>query len=121
MTETLLELSRRLIEETSSYAMQTLHVDGIFIPGDSPIPVTGKVFGSQEIKAAMNASFDFWLTSGPYTEEFETNFAKTIGMRNAFMVNSGSSANLVAVSSLTSNKHGEKKLNAGDEVLELQL
>jgi CDP-6-deoxy-D-xylo-4-hexulose-3-dehydrase len=63
------------------------------------------------------ASTDFWLTSGPYTQEFERRFAKTVGMRHAFMVNSGSSANLLALTSLTSNKHGEKRLRPGDEVV----
>ena len=88
-----------------------------FIPGESPIPVTGKVFGKEELSAAVEASLDFWLTSGPYTEKFESRFAKTVGMRHSFMVNSGSSANLLALTSLTSPKHGARALRAGDEVL----
>jgi len=56
-------------------AMKTLHPDSQFIPGVSPVPVTGKVFGSSEIHAAVSASLDFWLTSGPYTESFENRFA----------------------------------------------
>ena len=75
-------------------AMETLHPDSQFISGVSPVPVTGKVFGSSEIHAAVSASLDFWLTSGPYTESFESRFAKVIGMRHAYMVNSGSSASL---------------------------
>jgi CDP-4-dehydro-6-deoxyglucose reductase, E1 len=98
-------------------AMETLHPDSQFIPGVSPVPVTGKVFGSSEIHAAVSASLDFWLTSGPYTESFESRFAKVIGMRHAYMVNSGSSANLVAVSALMSPKLGDRALRPGDEVI----
>jgi CDP-6-deoxy-D-xylo-4-hexulose-3-dehydrase len=93
------------------------HPKSEFVAGKTNIPVTGKVFGTQEIMAAVEASLDFWLTSGPYTEEFEGNLAKEVGMRHAFMVNSGSSANLLALSSLTSPMHGEKALRPGDEVI----
>jgi CDP-6-deoxy-D-xylo-4-hexulose-3-dehydrase len=93
------------------------HPSQPFIPGKTAIPVTGKVFGKEELSAAVEASLDFWLTSGPYTEKFESRFAKTVGMRHSFMVNSGSSANLLALTSLTSSKHGDRALRAGDEVL----
>lgn len=98
-------------------AMKALHPNSPFIPGVSPVPVTGKVFGSSEIQAAVSASMAFWLTSGPYTETFESRFAKEVGMRHAFMVNSGSSANLLAVSALLSPKLGERALKPGDEVI----
>ena len=88
-----------------------------FVPGTSIIPVTGKIFGREELIAAVEASLDFWLTAGPYTEKFESEFAKTVGMRHAFMVNSGSSANLLALSTLTSSKLGERALKPGDEVI----
>ena len=88
-----------------------------FVPGVSVIPVTGKVFGEAEMTAAVQASLDFWLTAGPYTEKFESRFAKTVGMRDSFMVNSGSSANLVALTTLTSAQLGDRALKAGDEVL----
>jgi len=93
------------------------HGKASFTPGETAIPVTGKVFGTEELSAAVQASLDFWLTSGTYTEEFESRFAKTVGMRHAFMVNSGSSANLLALSSLTSPAHGERALKPGDEVV----
>ena len=93
------------------------HPASVFVPGVSNIPVTGKVFGEQELSAAVEASLDFWLTSGPYTEKFESRFAKTVGMRHAFMVNSGSSANLLALSALTSPKLGARALRPGDEVI----
>ena len=98
-------------------AFNELHSSRAFVPGETNIPVTGKVFGKEELSAAVEASLDFWLTSGPYTEKFESRFAKTVGMRHAFMVNSGSSANLVALTSLTSPKHGDRALRPGDEVL----
>jgi len=105
------------VSHLASRAFQELHPDRQFVVGQSSVPVTGKVFGIEELKAATNASLDFWLTAGPYTEKFESRFAKTVGMRDAFMVNSGSSANLLAISSLTSAKHGDRKLNPGDEVI----
>jgi CDP-6-deoxy-D-xylo-4-hexulose-3-dehydrase len=88
-----------------------------FEAGKTNIPVTGKVFGAEEIVLATRACIDFWLTSGPYTKDFEKTFASRVGMREAFMVNSGSSANLLAISSLTSRAHGERALNPGDEVI----
>lgn len=88
-----------------------------FIPGQSPVPVTGKVFGPPEVEAAVNASLDFWLTAGPHTNEFESKLAKVMDVRHAFMVNSGSSANLLALSSLTSPKLGDRALKPGDEVI----
>jgi CDP-6-deoxy-D-xylo-4-hexulose-3-dehydrase len=98
-------------------AINELHTPKPFIAGESSIPVTGKVFGKPEISAAIAASLDFWLTAGPYTERFESEFAKKVGMRTAHMVNSGSSANLVALTSLTSPKLGDRRLRPGDEVI----
>jgi len=106
-----------LIAETASKSASEKHSQPPFIAGETPVPVTGKVFGAPEIEAAMKASADFWLTSGPYTEKFESRFAKTVGMRHAFMVNSGSSANLLALSSLTSPRLGDRALRPGDEVI----
>jgi CDP-6-deoxy-D-xylo-4-hexulose-3-dehydrase len=105
------------IDQLVTQAHSSLHPLQPFIPGETNIPVNGKVFGTEELKAATKASLDFWLTSGPYTEEFESRFARTVGMRHAFMVNSGSSANLLAISSLTSPVHGHRALKPGDEVI----
>jgi CDP-4-dehydro-6-deoxyglucose reductase, E1 len=106
-----------LISELANQSMGLKHANKDFVAGQTSIAVTGKVFGAPEIAAAMKASSDFWLTSGPYTEKFESQFAKKVGMRHAFMVNSGSSANLVALSALTSPKLGDRALKPGDEVL----
>jgi CDP-6-deoxy-D-xylo-4-hexulose-3-dehydrase len=101
----------------ANQAMALLHPEKLFIPGESAVPVTGKVFGKPEIENAVKASLDFWLTSGPYAEKFESRFAKTVGMRHAFMVNSGSSANLLAMSALMSPKLGDRALKPRDEVI----
>jgi CDP-6-deoxy-D-xylo-4-hexulose-3-dehydrase len=97
--------------------MKNKHEPFKFIPGKTSIPVTGKVFDSNELNAAINASLDFWLTAGPYTEIFERELKSYIGVRHALMVNSGSSANLLAISALTSSKLGERALKKGDEVI----
>lgn len=109
--------SQEIIAELVARAMEERHPKKVFVPGESAIPVTGKVFGKEELTAAVQASLDFWLTSGPYTEQFESRFAKTVGMRHAFMVNSGSSANLLALTTLTSPHLGDRALKPGDEVL----
>ena len=93
------------------------HSTSEFIAGSTSIPVTGKVFGTSELINAVTASLNFWLTAGPYTEQFESVLARKIGVRHAFMVNSGSSANLLALTSLTSKIHGENMLRPGDEVI----
>lgn len=98
-------------------ALKVRHKTKEFIPGISVVPVSGKVFGKPELKAAIDASLDFWLTAGPYTEKFEKTLAKVVGARASFMVNSGSSANLLALTSLTSKVHGSRALKPGDEVL----
>lgn len=97
--------------------MEYDHPTTVFVPGETPIPVTGKVFGAPEVQAAVAASLDFWLTAGPETEEFERRLARRVGVRHALMCNSGSSANLLALSALTSPRLGERRLTPGDEVI----
>lgn len=93
------------------------HQRQAFIAGVTPIPVTGKVFDEREVSAAVRASLEFWLTAGRHTKEFERNLASIMGRRAAFMVNSGSSANLLALTSLTSPALGDRRLLPGDEVI----
>ena len=88
-----------------------------FIPGESPVPVSGRVFDAAEIAKLVDSSLDFWLTTGRFALEFEKRFARLYGLRSASLVNSGSSANLVALSCLTSPKLGERRLKPGDEVI----
>jgi CDP-6-deoxy-D-xylo-4-hexulose-3-dehydrase len=88
-----------------------------FIPGTSPVPYGGRVFDEKEMIALVDASLDFWLTSGRYAEQFEKSLAEFLGMKFCLLTNSGSSANLLAVSALTSPKLGKKRLKPGDEVI----
>ena len=112
-----MQASESRIKDLVADEFMSRHPKNRFVPGQTAIPVTGKFFGIEELEAAVQASLDFWLTSGPYTKKFESDFAKKVGMRHSFMVNSGSSANLLALSSLLSPKMGERKLNIGDEVI----
>ena len=88
-----------------------------FIPGKSPVPVSGKVFDVDDLASLMEASLDFWLTTGRFAEEFERDFAAWVGLNHAFLVNSGSSANLIALAALTSQTLGQRALQPGDEVI----
>ncbi|MBE9117798.1 lipopolysaccharide biosynthesis protein RfbH [Lusitaniella coriacea LEGE 07157] len=88
-----------------------------FIPGQTYIPVSGKVFDETELVHLVDASLDFWLTTGRFAAEFERRFAEWIGVKHCILVNSGSSANLVALSALTSPKLGDRRLKPGDEVI----
>jgi CDP-4-dehydro-6-deoxyglucose reductase, E1 len=88
-----------------------------FLPGETPVPVSGRVFDADELLHLVDASLDFWLTTGRYAKRFELEFAKALGVRHALLCNSGSSANLLAVSALTSKKLGERRLQPGDEVI----
>ncbi|GAG89841.1 unnamed protein product, partial [marine sediment metagenome] len=88
-----------------------------FIPGVTNIPYGGRVFDEQELVNLISSSLDFWLTAGPYAEKFEKEFAEKLGVRYCSLVNSGSSANLLAVMALTSPKLGDRQLRKGDEVI----
>jgi CDP-6-deoxy-D-xylo-4-hexulose-3-dehydrase len=87
-----------------------------FGPGGS-VPVAGRVFDADDVEALVDSSLDFWLTAGRFATEFEREFAKAFGVRHSLLVNSGSSANLVALSCLTSPKLGDDRLTPGDEVI----
>ena len=88
-----------------------------FIPGTTSVPVSGKVLDGDDIASLVDASLDGWLTAGRFTEKFQRTLAQYIGTRDALFVNSGSSANLVALSALTSPKLGKRALKPGDEVV----
>ena len=88
-----------------------------FIPGKTPVRYAGRVFDENELINLVDSSLDFWLTAGRYAEEFESRFAEYFDVSDAILVNSGSSANLVALSTLTSKKLGDKRLKPGDEVI----
>ena len=81
------------------------------------IPPSGKLLGEEELMNMIDASLDMWLTAGRFNKEFETKFANYLGVKYALSTNSGSSANLLALSALTSHKLGERRLKKGDEVI----
>ena len=88
-----------------------------FEPGVTAVPVSGKVFASEDVQHLVDASLDFWLTTGRFARDFERDFAAWWGMKHCLLVNSGSSANLVALTALTSPQLGERRLRPGDEVI----
>jgi CDP-6-deoxy-D-xylo-4-hexulose-3-dehydrase len=89
----------------------------VFEPGQTVVPPSGKLIGVEELKNMVDASLDGWLTAGRFNEQFEKKLAEFIGVKHAITVNSGSSANLVAFSTLTSPKLGERAIKQGDEVI----
>jgi CDP-4-dehydro-6-deoxyglucose reductase, E1 len=108
--------AEQILELVAQYAAER-HVPGVFDPAKPSVPVSGKVFGSEEVVELVRTSLDFWLTAGPETQRFERALAQKAGLRHALMVNSGSSANLAAVTALTSPLLGERQLLPGDEVI----
>jgi CDP-6-deoxy-D-xylo-4-hexulose-3-dehydrase len=90
-----------------------------FDPGKDPVPVSGKVFDGDDVASLVDASLDFWLTTGRFAARFEQEFAAFMGVPFVLLANSGSSANLLAVSALTSPLLGDRQLKPGDEVLTL--
>lgn len=88
-----------------------------FEVGKSKVNYAGRVFDSSEMMSLTDATLDFWLTSGRFSNEFEKEFARTVGVKYALLVNSGSSANLIAFNALTSHLLGERRIRKGDEVI----
>jgi len=88
-----------------------------FVPGQTAVPVSGKVIGAGELKMMVDASLDGWLTTGRFNAMFEQRLAQFLGIKYLITVNSGSSANLVAFSTLTSPKLGDRAIKQGDEVI----
>lgn len=88
-----------------------------FAPGQSPVPVSGRVFDARDMQALVDSALDFWLTTGRFNAQFEERLAAYVGAKKALTVNSGSSANLVAFSALTSHTLRDRALKPGDEVI----
>jgi CDP-6-deoxy-D-xylo-4-hexulose-3-dehydrase len=96
---------------------QAVHRRQAFKPGISSVPVSGRVFDSSDVKSLIDSGLDFWLTTGRFNEQFEKNLAARVGSRYALTVNSGSSANLVAFSALTSPLMRDRRILPGSEVI----
>ncbi|HEX8433085.1 MAG TPA: lipopolysaccharide biosynthesis protein RfbH [Longimicrobium sp.] len=88
-----------------------------FVGGEMPVPVAGKVFDASEMQYLVDSSLDFWLTTGRFATQFERAFARVFGVRHSLLVNSGSSANLLALTALTSPILEDRRLRPGDEVI----
>lgn len=114
--EELALMKNQIIHMTHEYANEFLQKKP-FRAGLDPIPVSGKVLTPADFASLVDSSLDGWLTAGRHTLEFERQLAKFVGSRSALFVNSGSSANLIALSGLTSQKLGDRALKPGDEVL----
>jgi CDP-6-deoxy-D-xylo-4-hexulose-3-dehydrase len=120
MTTTATKTASQIREEVRVLVKQYYDValaPQAFVSGQSSVPVAGKVLDSAEIELLVEAALDAWLTTGRFAVRFEREFAAFMGVRCASLVNSGSSANLAALSCLTSPSLGDRKLSAGDEVI----
>ena len=116
MTDNKEELRSQILELVAQYH-NVAFPSREFIPGKSAVPVSGKVFDATELQYLVDASLDFWLTTGRFAAEFEQKFAEWMGVKHCLLVNSGSSANLLALTALTSPQLGHKRLQPGDEVI----
>lgn len=106
---------KRILSSVESFKNSEIPVE--FIPGKTIIAFAGRVFDSSEIVNLVDAALDTWLTTGRYAEEFEYQFSEFFGLSSCSLVNSGSSANLIALTALTSPKLGARRLEPGDEVI----
>jgi len=112
-TESIRKEIATLVEEFATLK----YADTPFVAGESVVPPSGKVIGASEIQNMVEASLDAWLTTGRFNDQFEKELAGFIGVKHLITVNSGSSANLVAFSTLTSPKLGDRAIKKGDEVV----
>jgi CDP-6-deoxy-D-xylo-4-hexulose-3-dehydrase len=116
MSERADELRKQILALTAEFHAEAFAARE-FVAGNSVVPVSGKVIDAADMSAVVDASLDGWFTTGRWAKEFERKLARFVGVRSASLVNSGSSANLVALSALTSPKLGAKALKPGDEVI----
>jgi CDP-6-deoxy-D-xylo-4-hexulose-3-dehydrase len=110
------QLRETILNLSQEYARR-YHAPRTFLPGESIVPVSGKVVGEPEIRNLVDASLDLWLTTGRYNTQFEQKLAARLGVSHALTTNSGSSANLLALAALTSHYHRSEALKPGDEVI----
>ena len=110
------QLRKEILEKTKEF-YHARFGENNYSPGKSRVNYAGRVFDEQELMNAVDASLDFWLTEGRYSEQFSEKIADHLGVDNVLLTVSGSSANLLAFASLTSEKLGDKRLKPGDEVI----
>jgi len=110
------ELRSQMLSLAADYA-RLAHMSTPFVPGVSSVPVSGKTVGVPEVQALVSASLDCWLTTGRFNDAFEQQLAGYLGVTHVLTVNSGSSANLLAIAALMTSELGDRTLKAGDEVI----
>lgn len=110
------EIRAKILELVKEYYRESTN-NSDFTPGKDMVPFAGRIYDEKEMVNLVDSSLDFWLTTGRYAEEFERRFAEIMNQRYCMIVNSGSSANLVAISALTSPLLKSERLKAGDEVI----
>ncbi len=116
MTAKSTRLRQQILDLTSEYFAEAFPATE-FKPGQTPVPVSGKVIDGADVSAVVDSALDAWFTTGRFAADFEQKLARFVGVRSASFTNSGSSANLVALSALTSPKLGDRRLKPGDEVI----
>src|SRR5271155_2549198 len=116
MSERAAQLRQQILELTAEYHAEAFPPRE-FVPGESPVPVSGNVIDANDISSVVDSALDGWFTTGRFAKEFERKLAQFVGVRSASLVNSGSSANLLALTALTSPKLGSRQLKPGDEVI----
>ena len=109
-------LRSEILEKVAAYA-QRRWTPQTYVPGKTPAPYAGRVFDEEEVVTLVDASLDFWLTSGRFCRQLEKGLAEFVGVAECRLVNSGSSANLLAFSTLTSRRLGGRRIRPGDEVI----
>jgi len=112
----LAERKNKILELVAEYTTES-HKCSDFVPGVTPVPPSGKVFGPEEVRMLVDSALEFWLTAGRFNDEFEQKLSKHLSGRHVLTANSGSSANLLAVAALTSPQLGDRALKPGDEVI----
>src|SRR5450631_1383000 len=116
MNEKAAEIRKQILDLSARYFLEAFP-ETDFLSGASPVPVSGKVIDGADLSNVVDAALDCWFTTGRFAAEFERQLARFVGVRSASLVNSGSSANLLAVTALTSPKLGHRQLLPGDEVI----
>lgn len=110
------QLRQAILAQVAEY-FEAVHAERPFTPGETMVNYAGRVYDAHEMQNMVSSVLDFWLTAGPYAEQFEKQLGNYLGVREVIPVNSGSSANLVAVTTLTSWQLGDHHLRPGDEVI----
>jgi len=116
MSERSEQLRQQILQLTAEFHAESFAKKD-FVAGSSVVPVSGKVIDAADMSAVVDSALDGWFTTGRWAKDFERKLARFFGLRSASLVNSGSSANLVALSALTSPKLGDRQLKPGDEVV----